>query len=61
MHDMDWVHWIGVALATPPTVLVLAASWRARAARTRRRPSTTEPIGISTTCNESALPHSSTR
>jgi hypothetical protein len=26
---MDLVHWLGVALATPATVLVLRASWRA--------------------------------
>jgi hypothetical protein len=60
MHDMDWVHWIGVALATPPTILVLAASWRARVARARRRPSPTKPIG-SSACHETSLPPSSTR
>jgi hypothetical protein len=58
MHDMDWVHWIGVALATPPTILVLAASWRARVGR--RRPSPTKPTG-SSTCHETSLPPSSTR
>ena len=49
MHDMDWVHWIGVALAAPPTVLVLAASWRARVQRTRRRPLNGNAIGRSST------------
>ena len=41
MHDMAWVHWVGVALATPPTVWILVLSWRAQAMRRTLRPAST--------------------
>jgi hypothetical protein len=37
IHDMTPVHWGGVALAIPATVVVLKASWRSLTARPRRR------------------------
>lgn len=44
MHGMDWVHWIGVLLAAPATVLVLRASWQAHLARrSHGRPVTLSP------------------